>query len=283
MNKLLYLSNGEVQSQLAVKSNLLVHIGLDTLSYAVTDSVHHEVQVLAEYETGLSGSATDLITAIESLPESSRQFRYSFNKVKVSYDTFNYTFIPADLYAEDDEEVYAKFIRNDESTEVLVTNVRTADIKNVSAIDSKLHQAIKRIFHNPKIFNQAGPFLEGTKRHLGMDQQSALFIDFYRDQFQAIHFKDSGLEFYNIFEFTNADEFNYYLLHIIDSLSLEPNQTPVVLSGKVSDTDEIYKRIGKYFNNVKFADSGTLLKYPEKFESVLAHSYFSLLALDVCE
>ena len=98
-----------------------------------------------------------------------------------------------------------------------------------------------------------------------------------------MHLKESRLEFYNIFEFANADEFNYYLLHIIESLSLETEQTHVTVSGKISDTDEVYKRLGKYFPILGFADSRVLLKYPEKFEEVHQHTYFSLLALDLCE
>ncbi|MGV3686878.1 MAG: DUF3822 family protein [Daejeonella sp.] len=283
MNKLLYLSTSEVQSQLAVKCNLLVHIGMDTIRYAITDAFGTDLQVLAEYDTGKPESPSELIKVIESLPESSKQFKYSFNKVKVSYDTFNYTFIPADLYEQDDEEVYAKFIRSEENTEVLVTNIRTADIKNVSAIDSKLHQSISRIFHNPKIFNQASPFVEGTKKTLGTDRDSALFIDFSAGQFQVAYLKTSKLEFYNIFEFANPDEFNYYLLHIIESLSLETGETKVIVSGKVSDTGEVYKRTQKYFPSMGFADANLLMKHSERFEDVPLHTYFSLIALDLCE
>ncbi len=283
MNKLLYLSNGEVQSQLATKCNLLVHIGSDTLRYAIVDSVRDEVKVLAEYDNGKTASVTDLVKAIESLPESTKQFKYSFNKVKVSYDTFNYTFIPAELYAQDDVEVYAKFISIEDNAEVLVTNVRTADLKNVSTIDSRLHQSISRIFHNPKIFNQASSFLEGTKKNLGRDQESALFIDFSDGQFQVVYFKKSKLEFYNTFEFTNPDEFNYYLLFIIKSLSLKTEKTQATISGMITGTDEVYKRIQKYFATVSFADSRSLLKYPEGFEEVSQHTYFSLIALDLCE
>lgn len=283
MNKRLYLSNGEVQSQLATKCNLLVHIGLDTLCYAIVDSVRDEVKVLAEYDNGNTAHVTDFVKAIESLPESSKQFKYSFNKVKVSYDTFNYTFIPAELYAQDDNEVYAKFIRSEEDTEVLVTHVRTADIKNVSAIDTKLHQSITKIFHNPKIFNQANSFLEGAKKTMNRDNESVLFIDFADGQFQVAYFKNSKLEFYNIFEFANPDEFNYYLLHIIKSLSLEVKQTQTIVSGRISADDDEYKRMQKYFAALSFADSRSLLKYPEGFEEVLQHTYFSLIALNLCE
>src|SRR5690606_11568436 len=103
MNKLLYLSDDEIQSQLAAKCNLLVHIGFRIFQFAVVDTVRDQVKLLAEYELPRVSDIKDLIRAIESLPESSRLFRYSFNKVKISYDTFHYTFIPEELYAEEDE------------------------------------------------------------------------------------------------------------------------------------------------------------------------------------
>lgn len=283
MNKLFYLSDDEVQSQLAAKCNLLVHIGLETFQYAVVDAVRDQIKVLAEFEIAELNGPGDLVKAIENLPESNKLFKYSFNKIKVSFDTFNYTFVPSELYLETDEELYGKFVKPLQDSLLLVNHIRSADIKNVGAIDSEMNAAVNRIFHNPKIFNQASSFVEGIRKIADQEKKSSLFIDVHGKHIQTGVMKNSQLAFYNIFECINGDEFNYYLLSIIEQLSIEPEETKIILSGNVSEGDEIYQRVQKYFNIISFTDTRHLVKYPEKFVSVPPHLYFSLISLDLCE
>ena len=283
MNKLLYLSDDEVQSQLATKYNLLVHIGLETFQYAIIDNTRDQVKVLAEFEIPKVTNTAELIKAIEELPESSRQFKFSFNSVKISFDTSNYTFIPADLYVEGNRQDYGKYLSLTGTREIFVNNISSAEIKNVVAIETELSDALHRIFQKPKIYNQAVPFLEGIQKTLSREDDLVCFIDIQPGHFQVGLLKDFKLEFYNSFEYANADEFNYYLLNIIESLAVQIEQTPIVLSGQISKTDEIYQRIEKYFDNIRFIDSEHLRKYSDKFENVPPHTFFSLISLDLCE
>ncbi len=283
MNKLLYLSDDEIQSQLAAKYDLLVHIGPETLQYAIIDSVEHETKVLAEFEVPQTVTNAELIKAIEDLPESSKQFRYTFNKVKISFTTTSYTFIPTPLYLESDQQDYGKYLNSGTSGELLVNTISSADIKNVVSIHSDFKAALQRIFQKPRIYSQAVPFLEGIQRSLRREDESVLFIDTQPKHFQIALFKELELEFYNIFEYDNTDEFNYYLLNVIQSLEIQLESTKIMLSGKITEHDEVYSRIGKYFDNIRFIDTTHLVKYSAKFEGVLPHTYSILFSLDLCE
>lgn len=282
MNKLLYLSDDEIQSQLAAKCNLLVHIGFRIFQFAVVDTVRDQVKLLAEYELPRVSDIKDLIRAIESLPESSRLFRYSFNKVKISYDTFHYTFIPEELYAEEDEPAYAGFLEAEPAGKLLKHHIRRAGMKNVASIDPRLYQALNGIFHKPEIYNQASPFIEGIKTAAGQDKSPALFIDFRKDHIQVAVLDQLQLSFYNIFECVNADEFNYYLLSVLDASDTKPLKTRISLSGDISGQDENFGRIAKYFTEIRFTDSKQLVKYPDSFTDLASHRFFALLALDLC-
>lgn len=283
MNRLLYISDDEVQSQHAAKCNLLVHIGLDTFQYAVIDHIRDQLKMLAEYEVPAIKSQNDLIRAIESLSESSKEFKYSFNKIKVSFDTFNYTFIPSELYNQGDEEMYKKFISPVSDSNILINNIRSAEIKNIVAIDSSLNNTLNKLFNKPRIFNQATPFVEGIKKISASDKPNSLFIDVNSSHIQVGVLNNNKLLFYNIFDCINADELNYYLLSISKEFKLEATETEVILSGKIAENDELYQRVKKYFGSISFADSKPLVNYPEKFEEVKSHAFFSLMSLDLCE
>lgn len=283
MNKLLYLIDDDFQSQQAAKCDLLVHIGLETFQYAIIDNGREQLKALAEFEIPAVHSQIELLTAIENLPESSRQFKYSFNRIKISFDTFHYTFIPVDLYKEENEQEYAKFIGATFESDVMVNTIRSTNIKNVIAIDSQLKQALNGIFQKPRIFNQASSFIEGIKKTHNKDQASSLFIDINSKHIQLAWLKNSELMFYNTFDCINADEFNYYLLNVLEQLDIDAEQTQVVLSGKIMSNDDFHQRVEKYFNRIDFADSRLLVKYPERFENVSPQAYFSLISLDLCE
>jgi len=283
MNKLLYLSDDEIQSQLAAKYDLLVHIGPQTFQYAIIDSLRKETKVLAEFEIQALTTTSEFIKGVENLPESNRQFKFTYNKVKISFTTFNYTFIPDSLFLEADRQDYGKYLNLDDSAELLVNSISSAGIKNVVTIDSNFKTSLQGIFQKPKIYNQAVPFLEGVQKVLHREEEVVFFIDIQPKHFQIALFKDFKLEFYNTFEYENADEFNYFLLSVIQSLEIILEVTPIVLSGKIVESDDVYKRIEKYFQNIRFIDSQQLVQYSGKFEEVLPHTFSTLFSLDLCE
>lgn len=283
MDKLLYFSEDDIQSQLAAKYDLLVNISPETFQYAIIDSVLHVCKTLVEFEIPPLSSTSDLIKAVENLPESHRQFRFAFNKVKIAFNSSNYTFIPESLYLEADQQDYGKYLDLTDASELLVNTISSADIKNVISIDSHLKTALENIFQKPRIYNQAVPFLEGVQKSLEREDELVFFIDVQPKHFQIAFFKDFRLEFYNTFEYANADEFNYFLLSVIQSLEIQLEHTQVIISGKISSSDEIYKRIEKYFDSIRFIDSNHLVKYSEKFKEVLPHTFSTLFNLDLCE
>ncbi|MBC7760121.1 MAG: DUF3822 family protein [Phormidesmis sp. FL-bin-119] len=283
MDKLLYFSEDDIQSQLAAKYDLLVNISPETFQYAIIDSVLHECKTLVEFEIPPLTTTSDLIKAVENLPESHRQFRFAFNKVKIAFTSSNYTFIPESLYLEADQQDYGKYLDLNNDSELLVNTISSADIKNVISIDSHLKTALENIFQKPRIYNQTVPFLEGVQKSLEREDELVFFIDVQPKHFQIAFFKDFRLEFYNIFEYANADEFNYFLLSVIQSLEIQLEHTRVIISGKISSSGEIYKRIEKYFDSIRFIDSNHLVKYSEKFKEVLPHTFSTLFNLDLCE
>ena len=61
--------------------------------------------------------------------------------------------------------------------------------------------------------------------------------------------------FYNTFEFVSREDIIYYILFTVDQLNLNPEETPIVISGKISKEDEYYKIIYKYIRNVSIFNS----------------------------
>ena len=283
MIKLLHLVDDEFQSQNAAKCDLLIHIGIESFQYAIIDKVRDELKALVEYELPNISDQGDLIQAIENLSECTKEFKYSFNKVKISIDSYQFTFIPDEFYQSGNDEEYAKFIITKQQAVILCNPIPAAKIKNIIAINSDLHLALHKIFHNPKIYGQASAFIQGILKSFKQNTAPSLYIDIHQKHVQFAYFKQSELSFYNLFDSINAIEFNYFILNIIESLKVDLDHTHIILSGQVMQNDEYYQRIEKYFKDIQFADSRLIIKHPELFDKVSAQTFFSLLTLDQCE
>ena len=283
MIKLLHLVDDEFQSQNAAKCDLLIHIGIESFQYAIIDKVRDELKALVEYELPNISNQGDLIQAIENLSECTKEFKYTFNKVKISIDSYQFTFIPDEFYQSGNDEEYAKFITSKQESVILCNPIPAAKIKNIIAIHSDLHLALNRIFHNPKIYGQASSFIQGILKSFKQNTEPSLYIDIHQKHVQFAYFKQSELSFYNLFDSINAIEFNYFILSIIESLKLDLDHTAIILSGQVMQNDEYYQRIEKYFKDIQFADSRLIIKHPELFDKVSSQTFFSLLTLDQCE
>jgi hypothetical protein len=283
MNKLLHLIDDEFQSQNAAKCDLLIHLGFESIQYAIIDKVRDELKALVEYELDGTSSPKSLIEAIESLPECNKEFKYPFNKVKISFDSYLFTFIPQELYVEADLYEYAKYIESTHANDVLAKPIAAANIQNVFKINSDLHLKLKNIFGEAIILNQANAFIQGIIKNYPQGEKSALIIDIHQKHIQIAHLEHSKLAFYNIFDCMNADELNYFLLNCIETLKINVQDCSMMLSGKVVKGDESYQRIEKYFGDIQFADAELIVRHPEKFNEVLRHQFFSLISLDQCE
>lgn len=284
MIKLKRLVDDSFQSQTAAKCDLLIHIGFETFQYVIIDKVRDELKAIAEYQLPAYHSMGELISAIEKLPESNLEFKYPYNKIRISFDSYKYTFIPENLFEQEYEQEYAKFVNQSASDNTLINNIKSAKIKNIFAINSDVNSSLNRIFRNPKIYNQASPFIEGVKKTNTDNNSNTLFIDCHSQHIQIAYLKKNELVFYNILECLNADEFNYFILNTINSLNLELDQTKVIISGKVASTeDEYFKRLIKYFNTPIFADSRLIVKHAGIFNDLPSQTFFPLMSLDLCE
>ena len=110
---------------------------------------------------------------------------------------------------------------------------------------------------------------------------STLILDFTVASFTALYLKDNQVVFQQAYEIADSEEFNYYLLLMINQLIINTTETAVQLSGIVHENDDKYNCILKYFKQLSFISiQGNLDQ--QVLDDMPAHYYSSLLALDLC-
>ena len=266
------LVDPEFDPNTASDCNLLLKITADSFSYAIIDRNSKQLKaVFDEQECG------DIVSSLTLALKQDVYLRLSFKDIKVSVYTVNTIAIPNELYAEADLDVYAKFFTEEQSNTLYTQPENKFGFTSIFNLQVFVEDMLNTYLINAKRFEQNAPVLALAPA----SNANSLLLDFTVGSVNALLIKEEKMIFQNTYEISNSEEFNYYLVLMIQELQLDTNTT-VLLSGIIHENDTIYTCISSYFNTISFnlppaADIDYAI-----LEDMPAHYYSSLLALDLC-
>lgn len=281
-----YLRDKHFQQQHAGQCDLLIELSLTHLSYAVIDQLHHRLQIL--YYSNYSSNndhKTNILDQLNEHVETHQELKFPFRKTKVSIQSTLFTFIPTELFDHALVKDYAKFVHPtiSKNQSILINDISSVGIKNLTVLEDNLQTGLMNHFDQALILNQASPFLTGVNHLVIENEKTSLAINIRSKIVEFALFHSGKLKFYNLFDCIHADELNYFILHLIKELDLNPTQTQVLLAGHIKRNDPHYERIKKYFSNIQFLSVWPLLAQSDLAEQLLPHEFFSLISLNLCE
>ncbi|WP_026899208.1 DUF3822 family protein [Daejeonella oryzae] len=282
MNNTLHFTDEQFQVQHSDKCDLLLHLGSNSIAYSIIDQ-NNQLVILRNHPRK-NDEHISAINNLDNIRESSDYLQLNFRKIKISLETPEFTFIPQELYSEDLLNDYLQFIKPASGSEAKASAIEKAGLINLTAIDSELTKELKQRFHNPLIVSSIDPYIESTSQIAKESNSSILFLNFQKSAFEAAHYKEGNFIFYNRFEFTTEDEFNYFLLNIIEQLNLDVQHTNIQLTGDIDFNNQLTERISKYFHEISLGEVPHILKESWSLATNEGlHTYFSLLSLSLCE
>ncbi|WP_256011981.1 DUF3822 family protein [Desertivirga xinjiangensis] len=270
----LHFKDGDFTQGNAGDSELLIQVSPSRLSYAV---ISDRKEIIVVYDNLLK---KPLSGALEELQATNEYLNFIYKNVRIAIQSFNFSFIPEDIYPEAQSDVIAPLVSKSQENKIYTSRIKKAGIKSFFSAPDQVVKALQDSFPEAVFYSQAEPFITGIlSAHQGSNK---IFLNIGPSVFEITSLSNSGLYFYNIFNYDNADDFNYYLLSVLQELKLTENLPEVMLSGDIVAGDLIYQRIEKYFDKISFTDSSVLV-LPTALNSAIASRFFSLFALSLCE
>ena len=101
-------------------------------------------------------------------------------------------------------------------------------------------------------------------------------------QDKSITLESKHLKFFNSFNYKTAEDLIYYLLFTYEQLQLNPDQTPLIISGEIEEDSEVYKLLFKYIRNISFTRRNPNYNYSFVFNQTKEHFYYKLLNQHLC-
>jgi len=263
----LLLIDPNFKAESSVNCNLLLKITNDSLSYAVLSNNHEEIHVIFDKQ-----GCTDVEQELKKAFEIDAHLGLNYKNIKVAIHTNSFVFIPDEWFDANKTAVYANYLST--VGKIYTKHHEVLGFNTVFSLDEHLEQQLPK---QADVYSQSAPLLALSK-HLA-DQ--ALLIDFTSVSFNVLYLKDKQVQFQNHYPSETAEEFNYFLLLIIEQLELDES-IPVYLQGIINEDDDYYNCLLKYFNQLYFF-LPTAQQNSELLADMPKHYFSGLLALDLCE
>lgn len=253
---------------------------MDSLVYLVLDN---QLRLLLLQESKFDDNDSDhnrVKLAIAKIFEEEEILQLPYQKVTISLPNLRSTFIPDRLFNEREQRSYLSELTNlAYATELETDELPTLGARLVYEVDSALKNLLHGRFPTGKLYHPALPLIEGFKRLTKLKEGFQLFVNLRDRQLQICLFENQNLLFYNTFPFTKSNDSIYYVLLVFEQFKLNPEETPLMVSGQLLEESEIYQLFYRYIANVDFIPKPGFLKIGKGFGNTPAHLYFDLFAL----
>lgn len=268
------LVDPEFDPSTAPDCNLLLKITADSFSYAIIDKTTSQLKAVYDQQES-DNISRDLSAKLKN----DSYLNLPFKEIKVAVYTENSISIPNDLFDAQNLDQYAKFFTEEQSDNLYVRPFSSYGFTSIFTLHRFIDETLADSLLSCKLFDQVAPVLAMVKDQV----RRSMILDFTAASFNVVITEGEQLIFRNYYEIAHAEEFNYYLLLIINQLQLNTKEMNVQLSGIIHENDHYYKCIAKYFKMISFNTPLSDQVDHKILDDMPAHYYSSLLALDICE
>jgi hypothetical protein len=254
--------------------DLLIKVTADNFSYAIIDGSENRLVVLYDHQ-----ECKNVVSALSQVWSDDPHLALPFKNVKASVYTRNAIAIPNELLDAKNLDLYAKFFTVEQSEQLHLQSLGGQDFTSIFNLDHDMEELLITKFGISKVYDHTAPLLALSSASV----EKQLILDFSVGSFNALLADGGKLIFENCYETEDAEEFNYYLLLMIQQLKIDLLATEVQVSGIIHEGDKKFEAINKYFSNIKFITPDANKVSGKILDDMPNQYYTSLLALQSCE
>ncbi|RYG17620.1 MAG: DUF3822 family protein [Chitinophagaceae bacterium] len=254
--------------------SLLIRVGIDSFSYAILDKQTNAVSAVFDEQ-----ECDDPVNNLRERVKSDAYLGLAFGEVKLAVYTENDVCVPNSFHENDDLKSKTTFFNQASSGNIYETAHNNFGFTSVFAVSKITDEIIDQSLAGAKRLSPHAALLKLAEN--GAD--TALMLDFTAGAMYVLYVKQKQVVFQHGYEVADVEEFNYYLLLMMNLLAIQPNDTEVYISGIIHKEDDKYGRLRDYFNRVNFLNYVNPSLNLQVLDDMPSHYYTTLLALDQCE
>jgi hypothetical protein len=261
---------------------LNVLVGSDSIYYLIHDA-QMNVLVLKSFHFD-QGKNTDLAASLKTAFIDDPLLKEPFLRTKIVFTTPHFTLVPTKFYDENQHTAYfenlTELIGYDQIT---VDPIKNLDVQNVYLVDNQLAAVAKTILPNAQHHHVFSSLILGFQKIAENRGGHQLFANIRDGLLQILFFDGRDLIFANSFAFKTPQDVIYYLLNCYEQFKLNPEVTPLSISGSLTEHSDIFKYVYRYIRHISFVPTPAFFRFGQQFTGIPAHFYFDLFSVNLCD
>jgi hypothetical protein len=257
-------------------------VGADSLYYMVNDA-QLNVLVLRSYHFDFRRDHI-LRNSLHELFMEDELLRETYRTCKIAISSPHFTLVPEKMYDPREHKTYMNNLTSLSAHERLQSDaLKQVQMQNVYVVDNEVINLLSNYFPNQQTFHSLSALIQGYQRIAEMQVGHQVFVNLRDGVAQLFFFEGRNLIFTNTFSFRTPQDALYYVLMTYEQFKLNPEQTPLGISGSLTQDGEIYRLFYRYIRHVNFVNAPSYLHFGNQFTGVLPHAYFDLFSLKLCD
>lgn len=277
------VETGQNYTKLKSKTNIVSHtdkrlsvqISLYGLSFLVTSLYSKKIEFFTQVHFDSAQTPEELLQHINEALQKNKELAIAFEKIVLLYQTNTYTLVPSPLFNENKASEYLKFTVKILATDyVAYDEVKNSQITVVYIPYVNINNYFFENYGTFEYYHNTTLLLEKLTQVEKFSNTTNAYINVEKNFFDILIFKKGQLVLCNTFEYHTPEDFIYYILFVFEQLKLDPNKTPCILLGELSEKDELYNITYTYIKNISFYKS--IIKNELLSDNSLPHQHLVL-------
>lgn len=256
-------------------------VGADSIYYLVNDA---QLNVLAlksfHFDHRREKSATAHLKAVFIEDE---MLKLPFRATKIVFTTPHFTLVPTKFYDDKSRLAYFENLTTLNGKEHFdVDIIKNIESHNVYLVENELVDALKATFPQAHYYHYMTPLIQGYQKVATSRQGRQMFANVRDGQVQVLFFDSKDLVFANSFPYRTSQDLVYFILNVYEQFKLNPEVTPLSISGSLTEDSDIFKVIYRYIRYINFVNTPPYFRFGQQFTGIPQHFYFDLFSIKLC-
>lgn len=193
----------------------------------------------------------------------------------------SFAFMPFEMMDERSQHNYDAVLLSEEEDHIFQEKMPHTEISNRFTVRPSAYEIQNKLGHAR--FIPSSNILIKNLNQQARPEQKSLGIQVYPQEFELAYFEGNKFVFYNRFPMANADDFNYFILAVLEQFEIATGEAYMYLSGDIVSGDARYKRLQKYSGNIDFIPVDPGIVFPEELHLEQPQQLALLWGLSTCE
>ena len=272
------LSDKSFKTKLAPNFRLSVYLNADQLAYSVTDILSRKLLYIKSYSFFNILSREEYNDTLKQMIAGDDLLALLYGKIHIHLLSDCFTLVPESIFDESKKSDLLEFNQqNIQTMNIKHEAIPKTEIIIIYGIDIETENILNSYFSKAKISHSSSSLIETWITPNAEGKMLHCYVQ--ASSIQIAYVKHAQLKFFNIYQYKTPEDFIYYLMNVVNHLSLDQDKINLLFSGEVVMDSGIYKLAYKYIRIIHFAQRPHWVHCSEEL-NFPGHFYFNLFCIE---